>query len=143
MKYQFTEKDKDTSILKYQDKEFEIKRDVELQTKVQSVHSKARTKMFIELTKQGIKKEDLIIKEIKNGKTYEDNSNLQEVEKGYVEIETLNLMDEISKKYTNMTFSELIIDIGLSENNYEEIENFTKDFTLAIRGNSKTPSKSI
>lgn len=143
MKYQFTEKDKDTTILKYQDKEFEIKRDVELQTKVQSVHSKARTKMFIELTKQGIKKEDLIIKEIKNGKTYEDNSNLQEVEKGYVEIETLNLMDEISKKYTNMTFSELIIDIGLSENNYEEIENFTKDFTLAIRGNSKTPSKSI
>ena len=143
MKYQFTEKDKDTSILKYQDKEFEIKRDVELQTKVQSVHSKARTKMFIELTKQGIKKEDLIIKEIKNGKTYEDNSNLQEVEKGYVEIETLNLMDEISKKYTNMTFSELIIDIGLSENNYKEIENFTKDFTLAIRSNSKTPSKSI
>lgn len=143
MKYQFTEKDKDTTILKYQDKEFEIKRDVELQTKVQSVHSKARTKMFIELTKQGIKKEDLIIKEIKNGKTYEDNSNLQEVEKGYVEIETLNLMDEISKKYTNMTFSELIIDIGLSENNYKEIENFTKDFTLAIRGNNKTPSKSI
>lgn len=143
MKYQFTEKDEDTNILKYQDKEFEIKRDVELQTKVQSVHSKARTKMFIELTKQGIKKEDLIIKEIKNGKTYEDNSNLQEVEKGYVEIETLNLMDEISKKYTNMTFSKLIIDIGLSENNYEEIENFTKDFTLAIRGNSKTPSKSI
>ena len=142
MKYQFTEKDEDTTILKYQDKEFEIKRDVELQTKVQSVHSKARTKMFIELTKQGIKKEDLIIKEIKNGKTYEDNSNLQEVEKGYIEIETLNLMDEISKKYTNMTFSELIIDIGLSENNYEEIENFTKDFTLAIRGNSKTPSKS-
>lgn len=143
MKYQFIEKDEDTTILKYQDKEFEIKRDVELQTKVQSVHSKARTKMFIELTKQGIKKEDLIIKEIKNGKTYEDNSNLQEVEKGYVEIETLNLMDEISKKYTNMTFSELIIDIGLSENNYKEIENFTKDFTLAIRGNSKTPSKSI
>ena len=143
MKYQFIEKDKDTTILKYQDKEFEIKRDVELQTKVQSVHSKARTKMFIELTKQGIKKEDLIIKEIKNGKAYEDNSNLQEVEKGYVEIETLNLMDEISKKYTNMTFSELIIDIGLSENNYKEIENFTKDFTLAIRGNSKTPSKSI
>lgn len=143
MKYQFIEKDKDTTILKYQDKEFQIKRDVELQTKVQSVHSKARTKMFIELTKQGIKKEDLIIKEIKNGKTYEDNSNLQEVEKGYVEIETLNLMDEISKKYTNMTFSELIIDIGLSENNYKEIENFTKDFTLAIRGNIKTPSKSI
>lgn len=143
MKYQFTEKDEDTTILKYQDKEFEIKRDVELQTKVQSVYSKARTKMFIELTKQGIKKEDLIIKEIKNGKTYEDNSNLQEVEKGYVEIETLNLMDEISKKYTNMTFSELIIDIGLSENNYKEIENFTKDFTLAIRDNSKTPSKSI
>jgi len=143
MKYQFTEKDEDTTILKYQDKEFEIKRDVELQTKVQSIHSKARTKMFIELTKQGIKKEDLIIKEIKNGKTYEDNSNLQEVEKGYVEIETLNLMDEISKKYTNMTFSELIIDIGLSENNYKEIENFTKDFTLAIRNNNKTPSKSI
>ena len=30
MKYQFIEKDEDTTILKYQDKEFEIKRDVRI-----------------------------------------------------------------------------------------------------------------
>lgn len=141
MKYEFVEKDIDTSILKYKDKQFEIKRDVDLQTRVQGVHSRARTKMYIELTKQGIKKEDLVITEIKNGKTYIDNSNLQEVEKGYVELETLSLMDDISKKYTNMTFSELIMDVGFTEENYKEIEEFTTKFTLAIRGKDKTPSQ--
>ena len=95
MKYQFVEKDKDTSILKYKDKEFEFKRDIDLQAKVQGVHSKARTKMFIELSKQGITKDDLVVKTIKNGKTYEDNSNLEEIEKGYVEMAMLDLIDDI------------------------------------------------
>lgn len=141
MKYEFIKKDLDTSILKYKDKEFEIKRDVNLQVLVQGVHSRARTKMYIELTKQGIKKDDLIITEIKDGKTYVDNSNLQEIENGYIEMETLNLMNDICKRYTNMDFTDLIMDIGLDSNNYKEVEKFTTDLTLAIKGNNKTPSK--
>lgn len=141
MKYEFITKDSDTSILKYQNKEFEFKRDIDLQTRVQAVHSRARTKMFIELTKQGIKKDDLVITEIKNGKTYVDNSNLQEVENSYVQLETLALMDEICRKYTNMDFVELIIDIGLNQENLKEVEKFTTDLSLAIKGDKSTPSK--
>jgi len=141
MKYEFIKKDIDTSILKYKDKEFEIKRDINLQSLVQGVHSRARTKMYIELTKQGIKKDDLIITEIKDGKTYVDNSNLLEIENSYVEIETLNLMNDITTRYTNMDFSTLIEDIGLNNENFKEIEEFTKNLTLAIKGNDKSPSK--
>ena len=39
MKYEFIEKDIDTTILKYQEKEFEIKRDVELVSKLQDVNN--------------------------------------------------------------------------------------------------------
>lgn len=142
MKYQFVEKDKDTSILKYKDKEFEFKRDIDLQAKVQGVHSKARTKMFIELSKQGITKDDLVVKTIKNGKTYEDNSNLEEIEKGYVEMAMLDLIDDICFKYTQMKFAELIVDIGMSQENFKEMEQFTTDLTLAISGkSSNSPSK--
>lgn len=139
MKYEFIEKDKDTSILKYKDKEFSFKRDIDLQTKVQGVHSKAKTKMFIELTKEGIKKEDLIITTTKNGKTYEDNSNLLEIEKSYVELAFLDLMDEICKKYTGMMFANLCDDIGINDKN--SMEQFTTDLALAIKGKDKTPSK--
>lgn len=76
MKYEFIKIDEDTTNLKYKDKEFAIKRDINLISRVQNVFNRAKTKMFLDLTKQGIKKDDLIIKTIKNGKTYEDNTNL-------------------------------------------------------------------
>lgn len=141
MKYEFIEKDIDTSVLKYKDKEFDFKRDIDLQAKVQGVHSKARTKMFIDLSKEGITKDDLVIKTIKNGKTYEDNSNLNEIEKGYVEMAMLDLIDDICKKYTSMSFISLIQDIGMDQENYKEIEEFTTNLTLAISGKEKSPSK--
>lgn len=140
MKYEFIKKDADTTVLKYKDKSFEFKRDINLQKMVQEVHSKARTKMYIELTKQGIKKDDLVITEVKDGKTYVDNSNLKEVENYYTELQTLELMDDICNRYTNMNFTELVVDIGLDEKNYNEIENFTTGISLAIKGSDNTPS---
>ena len=140
MKYEFIKKDKDTSILKYKGNEFEIKRDVELQTLAQGIYSKARTKMWIELSKQGLKREDIVITTIKDGKKYEDTSNLKEIEKGYVEQETFTMMDDICNKYFGMGFLMLISDIGLDQNNYKEIEDFTTNLSLAIKGESNSPS---
>ena len=137
MKYEFIKKDEDTTILKYKDKEIEIKRDIELISKLQDVNNKARTKMYVELTKQGIKREDLIIKTVKGSKTYEDSSNLTALEKNYIENETFTLMNDICKKYFNESLEELVIDLGL---NPEESKEFGIKLGEAISG-KKTPSQ--
>jgi len=137
MLYSFTEKDADTTILKYKDKEYEIKRDIELVSKLQDVNNKARTKMYVELTKQGIKREDLIITTKKDGKTYVDNSNLTALEKSYIDSETINLMNDICKKYFDMNLEELVLDIGLDPITSQE---FGTRLGEAISG-KKTPSQ--
>ena len=74
-KYEFIKKDEDTTILKYKDKEFEIKKDVELQKEMESVNKNARVKMMLDLTKQGITSKDLIVVRKEGSKVYEDKSN--------------------------------------------------------------------
>lgn len=138
MKYKFEKIDDDITKLSYKDKEFEIKRDVELTSKMQSVYMKARTKMMVDLSKQRITKEDLTIEKKENGKTYYDNSNLNELEKYYTEMAFLEIYDEISKEATGMIFQELILDIGLNEN---ESEEFGLEFSNALLGKQKTPSE--
>ena len=138
MKYKFEKIDDDITKLSYKDKEFEIKRDVELTAKMQSVYMKARTKMMVDLSKQGITKKDLVIERKEKGKTYYDNSNLNELEKYYTEMAFLEIYDEISKEATGMIFQELILDIGLNEN---ESEEFGLEFSNALLGKQKTPSE--
>ena len=138
MKYKFEKIDDDTTKLSYKDKEFEIKRDVELTSKLQSVYMRARTKMMLELSKEGITKKDLVIERKANGKTYYDNSNINELEKYYTEMAFLEIYDDISKKATGMIFQELVLDIGLNEN---ESEEFGLEFSNALLGNTKTPSE--
>ena len=138
MKYKFEKIDDDITKLSYKDKEFEIKRDVELTSKMQGVYMKARTQMMIDFSKQGITKKDLVIEIRANRKTYYDNSNLNEVEKYYTEMAFLEIYDEISKEATGMIFQELILDIGLNEN---ESEEFGLEFSNALLGNTKTPSE--
>lgn len=138
MKYKFEKIDDDITKLSYKDKEFEIKRDVELTAKMQSVYMKARTKMMLDLSKQGITKKDLVIEKKEKGKTYYDNSNLNELEKYYTEMAFLEIYDEISKEATGMIFQELILDIGLNEN---ESEEFGLEFSNALLGKQKTPSE--
>lgn len=138
MKYKFEKIDDDTTKLIYKDKEFEIKRDVELTSKMQGVYMKARTKMMIDLSKQGITKKDLIIERKENGKTYYDNSNLTELEKYYTQMAFLEIYDDISKNVTGMIFQDLILDIGLNES---ETEKFGVDFSNALLGKTKTPSE--
>ena len=138
MKYKFEKIDDDTTKLSYKDKEFEIKRDVELTSKLQSVYMRARTKMMLELSKEGITKKDLVIERKEKGKTYDDNSNINELEKYYTEMAFLEIYDEISKKATGMIFQELVLDIGLNEN---ESEEFGLEFSNALLGNTKTPSE--
>lgn len=138
MKYKFEKIDNDTTRLSYKEKEFKIKRDVELTKKVQSIYMKARTKMMVDLAKEGITKKDLVIERKENGKTYYDNSNITEIEQNYIQMASLDLYNEICKSSTDMGIDELMEDIGLNEN---EAEEFGNEFSLAIQGKTKTPSK--
>ena len=137
MKYCFKKIDNDTTKLSYQDKEFEIKKDVELAKETQGIYKTARTQMMIELSKQGITKKDLVIEKKENGKTYYDNSNLTEIENTYIQMASLDLYNKISKRFTGLELQELMEDIGLTT---EEAEKFGSEFSEALQGKTKTPS---
>lgn len=138
MKYKFEIVDNDTTKLTYKDKEFKIKRNINLLKRTQEVYFKARTKMMVDLTKQGITKKDLIIEKKENGKTYYDDTNLREIENNYIEMENLEIYNSIAEDYTGMSWIELIEDIGLEES---DVEEFAFNFAKSLQGKDKTPSE--
>lgn len=138
MKYEFIKKDEDTTILKYKDKEFIFVKDVSLMTKLQSINFDARNQMVMDLAKNGMTVDDLKIVKKENGKRYEDERNIREMENNYILKLSLEVFDEISKESTKMTTAELIADIGIEEN---ESQKFGLDLRQAIVGTS-TPSES-
>jgi hypothetical protein len=122
--YEFIEVDKDTTKLKYKDKEFLIKRDVGLLKDLQSINVKAKRRMVMELAKEGLTTKDLVIEKNINGKKIMDNSNLTEMENSYVQQESLNVFDNLVNKFCGMSIAELIMDIGiLDEKQSEEFGN--------------------
>lgn len=137
MKYKFIKIDEDTTELSYKDKSFLIKRDVDLQKRIQSAIPRARVLMSAELSKMGLTKKDLIIEKHEGNKTYYDNSNIIDAEEQYQAIATMEVFDEIMVKYTNMTLNELIQDMDL---NNEEVSVFGTDLTNAIMGREIFPS---
>ena len=137
MKYQFIQEDEDTTILKYKDKEYTIKRDVELVSKLQSVNRDARLSMYADLVKKGISKDSLVITTKKDGKTYVDNSYLDELEKQYLKDEQYNLFNDLCKHYFDMSMEQLVLDIGLKP---DESQKFGTELGEAISG-KRTPSQ--
>lgn len=130
-KYEFIKKDEDTTILKYKDKEFEIKKDVELQKEMESVNKNARVKMMLDLTKQGITSKDLIVIRKEGSKVYEDKSNLIEMEKTYLQEASVDLFQNLSQKYFGMSLENLMQDLGLND---EEGTQFGIKFAEALAG---------
>lgn len=138
MKYKFEIVDNDTTKLTYKDKEFKIKRNINLLKRTQEVYFKARTKMMVDLTKQGITKKDLIIEKKENGKTYYDDTNIREIENNYIEMENLEIYNSIAEDYTGMSWLELLEDIGLEDS---DIDEFAFNFAKSLQGKDKTPSE--
>lgn len=133
--YQFIKIDDDTTELKYKDKTFAIKKDVDLQVKIQSAIPKARILMNVELTKMGLTKKDLVIERHEGNKTYYDNSNIMDLEEQYQAIASQQVYDEIIQKYCGMSLTELMQDIGLDINQAnKENEKFGIELTSALMG---------
>ena len=133
-KYEIIKNGTDDYTLKYKDKEFNFKTELKIMSKMQSANKIARTKMVMDLSKQGLSIKDLVITKKENGKTYLDNSNKDEIEKAYIDDETANVFSEICEEKFGMDLTSLILDIDLDE---KEIEEFSVELVQALTG--KTP----
>lgn len=131
--------DEDKRVLKYKDKELEFTKDVELASKFQELAKRTKTRMIVDLAKQGISVNDLVIKTQKDGKTIEDHSNEDAIYKMYQGEEMLKILDEICTKYFNMTVVELIKDMELTQ---EQELKFGGDLMEALIGKQESPKKS-
>lgn len=138
MKYKFTKIDQDTTELSYKDKTFSIKRDIDLQKRIQEAIPRARVLMSKDLAKMGLTKKDLVIERKEGNKTYYDNSNILDAEEQYQAMATMEVFDEILVKYTKMTLNEIIQDMEL---NNEEVAVFGTDLTNAIMGREIIPKE--
>ena len=137
MKYQIIKNATDDYTLKYKDKEFNYKSDVELMSKLQGAPKTARIKMLKDLAKEGISLKQFTIEEKKDGKTYYDNTNKSELENAYIQNEMLDIINEVCKNNFELELTGLIMDIGLETP--EEQEKFSSDLGASLMG--KFPSE--
>lgn len=142
MSYKFTKIDDDTTKLEYKDKSFEIKKTVGLLEKLQKVNYKAKISMMKHLKEEGMTSNDLIIKTTKDGKIYEDKSNLIELEQYFTGLESSKIYDEICQEFSKMTFAMLLLDVGIDTNNENEVKDFTVELTKAVTIQT-SPSETI
>lgn len=137
-KYEIIKNAKDNYTLKYKDQTYDFKTDISLIRDMQGATKNSRVKMIKDLAKDGISIKDLSIEEKKDGKTYIDNSNKAELEKIYYEEAMVEVMNEIVKRQFGKTYEELLLDIGFTEEDEKEMEQFSIDFVSALTGT--TPS---
>ena len=137
MKYEFIKINDDINKLNYKDKEFEFKTNVKLISEMQGLIAEARIQMIQDFAKKGQSIKDLTIEVKKDGKTYYDNSNKQELENIYNEKLTLEFFNNKCIELFKMDLVELMTDIGLETE--EETTKFASELVNHLSG--KTPSK--
>lgn len=135
-KYKITKNGIDDYTLEYKDKKFDFHTDLKMMSKIQGATKTARLKMINDATKEGISLKEYTKEIKKDGKTYYDNTNKEELEKIYIDDEISNVFNEICKENFNQDLMTLIQDIGLDDN---EIEKFSQELSEALLG--KTPSR--
>ena len=135
MKYKFEKISEDKYKLSYKDKEFEFKCNVKMMSELQNIVAQARIQMIQDYAKSGRSIKELVIEEKKDGKTYYDNTNKDELEKIYNEKLTLEYFDSKCNEIFGMNLVDLMQDIGVSDN---EAEKFATELTSYLSG--KIPS---
>lgn len=140
MKYEFVEVDEDITELRYKDKSFKSKRNLELLKQFEDIERKAKIQFIADLKKDGLSIQDLVSEKKEGNKTIVDYSNVDYLQKEYVESQKIKFFNDFCKSITGMTLEELVIDIGLTE---EECTQFGFDFSQMINGMRKEefPSK--
>jgi hypothetical protein len=139
--YKFIKIDDDTTELKYKEKTFTFKKDVELLSSVQNINFRAKARMMSELKKMNMSADDLVLVKVEGNRRYEDKSNPIELEQYCLSVEAELIYDEILKKFCGMTLAEIIKDIGIDITNKDEILEFTNQVNEAIVGKTESPSE--
>ena len=144
MKYKFTKIDEDTTELSYKDKSFQIKKDIDLLKRMESLPQRAKIKMASDLKLEGKTIEDLQVEKKVGNKTYIDKSSLVDLEKYYQDVVANEILNEVCQKYTKMNLIELFkdIEINISDLGAQEQLDFTTSLLTALRGDT-TPSVKI
>lgn len=136
-KYEIIKNSVDNYTLKYKDKSFDFKTELALISEIQAVHKNARVKMIKDLSKDGISLKSLSIEEKKDGKTYVDNTNKEELENAYLEDAMIEFFNNVCQKKFNMDLAALLTDMDIAEDT-EAVQSFTTEFITALTG--QTPS---
>jgi hypothetical protein len=132
-KYKFTKLSMDQYKLEYKDQVIEFNSKVDYVKQLQEVNKTARLKMIADLTEKGISVKDLVREVKKDGKTLYDNSNKEYIEEAYIQEVQQEVFSNIIKTMMGKTLEELIIDIGLTE---EEITEFGNEIGKILVGNT-------
>lgn len=132
MKYNFSIED-DIVCLKYKDKEFKFKVNVKLISEMQGLVMEARKKIIQDLAEKGQSVKNLVIETKKDGKTYYDNSNKEELERVYQEELTIEFFNNKCLEFFGMDLATLMTDIGLSTE--EDGSKFSQDLISYMSGN--------
>ena len=132
-KYEFIKNGMDDYTLKYKDKTINFNSKVEYMKDLQECTKNARLKMVMELAKNNMTVKDLVKEEKVDGKTLIDNSSKEFMEQTFIENEQQEVFDNISKKMVGMTLSELLVDIGITEES--EANKFFEEFGNILAGN--------
>jgi hypothetical protein len=132
MKYQFIKNGEDDYLLKYKDKEIHFNSNVDIAVRMQEVNKIARIKMIQDLGKAGVTIKELTKEIKKDGKTYYDNSNKEELEKEYIEEERSKVFNEVAKELLGMDFVELVKDIGITDE--KEATKLGEEFGMILAG---------
>lgn len=135
--YEIIKNGTDDYVLKYKEKELKFKSDIENIERLQSINEKATEELIFRLAEKGKTIQDITVKRIANGKTYYDNSNKNELLNVYKEQIIVNVISDICVSQFNMTLNDLLVDVGLTDE--QDVLQFAQDLSSAFAG--KFPSK--
>ena len=141
LKYEIREVEEDITELRYKDKFFKAKRNVNLIKDYEDIERKAKIQFLVDLKKEGLTVKDLTSEVQEGSKTMIDYSNVDYLQKEYVERKKMDFFQDFCKSITGMSLEELINDIGLKD---DECTQFGLDFSQMISGMRKQeefPSK--
>lgn len=138
MKWEIRKEGIDNYILEYGDKMLPFHSNVGIVMDLQGCLKSARLRMIKELKEQGITISDLVVAtKDSDGKTIYDNSSRQYMEDAYVKEEQQKVFDKVMKDTFGMSMEELILDIGIEDE--EEVKDLAKEIGNCLIG--KTPSR--
>jgi len=135
--YEIIKNGTDDYTLKYKDKEIRFHSDIENVKRLQSINEIAEEELVFKLAQKGMSINDLTIKKVKDGKTYYDSSNKQELLNTYKERAIVKIIDDICKLQLSIGLDDLLDEIGFT--NSEETLKFAQNLSSAFAG--KFPSK--